>query len=118
MIISAGIASVVPVVGWIAGVSTLVAGEADEIAMNCWQQILHDSELSPEENEQYVANGLPMEVLKRHASLQIVPNAENGAPQCVFRNRIGEKFVVTPTYMMDDTVVTHATPLKEQKLLQ
>lgn len=112
-------AMVIPIIGWIVGGSTLIAGEEVENAstMNCWQQILHSTELSKEQTEEYVASGLPLPVLLQHADYAIIPR-EGEEPKCIFRNKQGERFVVAPSYMKEEVVVTHATPYYEQKLLQ
>lgn len=80
--------------------------------MNCWQQILHDSELSQNEIDEYIISGLPMPVLLQHADYSIVPNGMQ-APQCIFRNKLGERFIIAPSYMKDTVVITHATPVRK-----
>ena len=88
--------------------------------MNCWQQLIGDAlvdEYSNEQIKEFVENGLPLSVVKQYTDYFIVSLPHSQNPQYILRNQRGDKFLVTPTALVDNVVITHATPFKEQKML-
>ena len=51
-------------------------GESEDNEMNCWQQILHAQELSPEEIKKYTCTGLPMPILMQYSEHSIIPQPD------------------------------------------
>lgn len=115
----------IPVLGAI-GIGLMVGGEEldpENDQMNCWQQILHQSELSEAEVKQYRETGLPLPVLLQHTDYTITPHQMkdgngNDGVRCIFRNKQGEQFILEPSYKKGEQIVAHATPYVAQRMIE
>ncbi|RYE17042.1 MAG: hypothetical protein EOP45_16480 [Sphingobacteriaceae bacterium] len=106
---------------WIPGVAIIAGGEGtcvniaslsitneriefDENSMDCWKKVVDTMDLSPEANDYYTTNGMPIQKLLEHSDIRVYGPTET-EPLRFVRN--GVEFIPRKSYSNEKGLIVH-----------